>query len=88
MTSVDMSDRWANRDAALEILGISNAALILLRRDGVLTPDCVSCGRIRWKVSELHARKDEIHQYLNDTYGMVSGTLTQYTRNANMETSQ
>jgi hypothetical protein len=78
MTSVDVSHRWANRDATLEILGISNAALILLRRDGVLEPDCVSCGRIRWLISELEERREEIRAYLVNRYGSLSESLLYY----------
>lgn len=88
MTSVDVSDRWADRSHTLEFLGISNAALILLQRDGVLPPDCVSCGRIRWKIRELEARRDEVRQYLMDRYGTLSGSLISYARTDTMEASK
>jgi hypothetical protein len=88
MTFVDVSDRWADRSHTLEILGISNAALILLQRDGVLPPDCVTCGRIRWKITELHARRDEVRQYLIDRYGTLSGSLIQYSESAKIGVSK
>lgn len=88
MTRVDVSHRWADRSATLEILGVSNAALILLQRDGVLPPDCVTCGRIRWKITDLEERRDEIHQYLIDRYGTISGNLITYAGTAMMEASK
>lgn len=70
-----MSDEWANRQQTQQILGISNAALILLQRDKVLKPDCITCGRIRWKRADLHRRRDEIRQYLIEHYGTVDSDL-------------
>lgn len=88
MTTVDVSNRWANRETTLRMLGISNAALILLQRDGVLMPDCVSCGRIRWRITELEERREEIRAYLVDRYGILDGRLTQYAPTAMMDASK
>jgi hypothetical protein len=88
MSTADVSHRWVNRDATLQLLRVSNAALILLQRDDVLSPDCVSCGRIRWKITELEERRDEIRQYLVDRYGTLSGTLIQYEESAKIKISK
>ena len=60
---------WANVSKTCELLGITGAALLLLQRDRVLPPDCAGCGRIRWDVEELTARRDEVREYLMQRYG-------------------
>jgi hypothetical protein len=66
---------WTNRTGACEILGISNAALILLQRDKLLPPDCQACGRIRWRVVELHERREALRLHLQQKYGGVNVEL-------------
>lgn len=63
-----VGEGWADRKRAIEVLGISGPALLLLQRDRVLPPDCALCGRIRWREDELRARREEVRAYLARTY--------------------
>lgn len=55
---------WAWTPGAAEVLGVHRLAVALLHHNGLLPPDCVSCGRIRWKVAELEQRRDELRAWV------------------------
>lgn len=67
---------WTSPDGAAAILGISRAALMLLHRDKLLAPDCATCGRNRYLISECERRRDELRAYLMQRYGGVDMLLS------------
>ena len=66
--SVSSDGVWAGAHATADYLGITYRGLLLLQRDRRLLPDCVPCGRIRWRISELDAARDGVQSYLKKTY--------------------
>jgi hypothetical protein len=60
--------RFMGRVAASDYLGVSSQAMLLMMRDGILPPDCLSCGRIAWHVNVLEAKRDEVRQWLSEHY--------------------
>lgn len=55
---------WAWVPGAAEVLGVDRLAVTLLHHNGLLPADCVTCGRIRWKVAELTGRRDELRAWV------------------------
>jgi len=77
MTSTD--GIWVGTKGAAAIIGTTPSGVIILIRDGKITPDCLACGRNRYKVKEMEARAEELKAYLTDTY---SGSLDDLILNA------
>lgn len=57
---------WVYRTETEELLGITGPGLLLLQRDLGFRPDCQACGRIRWKRSEVLARREQLRGWLAD----------------------
>jgi hypothetical protein len=68
MTTQTTESRFAGRYRAADILGISSGAMLILQRDNILPPDCLSCGRIAWKIKDLEEHRDKVRTYLSITY--------------------
>ena len=59
---------WAGTRTAAEMLGITFSGMILLQRDKQIAVDCQSCGKNRFKVVEINEKREDLRQYLRDTY--------------------
>ena len=70
MTTTDETTRqkWAGKHSAAQMLGISTGAISVLMKDKVLPPDCLTCGKIVWRIEELAERRNEVREYLRSTY--------------------
>ena len=57
---------WLNRTQAAEYLGVEPLGVTLLIHHKVAPPDCYKCGRIRWRLLDLQARREELRAWVGE----------------------